>query len=128
LGEVTVFAANSEYLSPARRLVAKKEGKEHRNRFERISPDTLNVAFRRLNLRDIPHFTVHDMRRTVRALLAGLGVDHFVPERALNHKLCDVEGVYDRHDYFDERRDALGRWAHLLDSIRSENQECPVKN
>lgn len=119
LNEVKVFSANSEYLFPARRLVAKKEGKEHRNRFEHISPDTLNVALRRLNLQDIPHFTVHDMRRTARTLLAGLGVDHFVAERALNHKLRNVEGVYDRHDYFDERRDALGRWAHLLDSIRT---------
>jgi integrase len=114
LNEVKVFAANSEYLFPARRLVAKMEGKEHRNRFEHISPDTLNVALRRLNLRDIPHFTVHDMRRTARTLLAGLGVDHFVAERALNHKLRNVEGVYDRHDYFDERRDALGRWVDLV--------------
>lgn len=97
----------------------KKEGKAHRNRFEHISPDTLNVALKRLNLPDIPHFTVHDTRRTARTLLAELGVDRFVAERALNHKVRGVEGIYNRHDYFDERKDALDRWALLLDSIRN---------
>jgi integrase len=92
LNEVKVFASGSEYLFPARRLVRKKEGKERRNRFDHISPDTLNVALKRLNLPEIPHFTVHDMRRTARTHLAGLGVDRFVAERALNHKVRGVEG------------------------------------
>jgi len=38
-----------------------------RNRFGHISPDTLNVALRRLPLDDIEHFPVHDMRRTDRS-------------------------------------------------------------
>jgi integrase len=117
LNEVKVFASGSEYLFPARRLVRKKEGKEPRNRFDHISPDTLNVALKRLKPPEIPHFTVHDMRRTARTHLAGLGVDRFVAERALNHKVRGVEGTYDRHDYFDERRDALHRWVLLLNSI-----------
>lgn len=119
LNEVKVFACGSEYLFPARRIVTKKEGKTHRNRFDHISPDTLNVALKRLNLDDIPHFTVHDMRRTARTLLAELGVDRFVAERALNHKVRGVEGTYNRYDYFDARKDALERWASLLDSIRN---------
>ncbi len=117
LDELKVHACGSEYLFPARRLVRKKESKAHRNRFEHISPDTLNVALKRLNLPDIPHFTVHDMRRTARTLLAELGVDRFVAERALNHKVRGVEGIYNRHDYFDERQDALTRWALLLEAI-----------
>ncbi len=120
LNEVKVFASGSEYLFPARRLVRKKEGKEHRNRFDHISPDTLNVALKRLNLSDIPHFTVHDMRRTARTHLASLGVDRFVAERALNHKVRGVEGTYDRHDYFEERKDALHRWVLLLSSIGND--------
>jgi hypothetical protein len=27
----------------------------------------------------------------------------------LNHKIRGVEGVYDRYDYFEERKEALGR-------------------
>jgi integrase len=119
LEEVKVFSSGSDYLFPARRLVKKKLGKVRSNRFEHISPDTLNVALKRLNLQDIPHFTVHDMRRTARTLLADIGVDRFVAERALNHKVRGVEGIYNRYDYFDARKDALERWAMLLESIRT---------
>lgn len=114
LEEVKVFACGSEHLFPARRLIHMKNGQPRRNRFDHISPDTLNVALKRLPLEDIEHFTVHDMRRTARTHMAALGVDRFVAERALNHKLRDVEGTYNQYDYFDERKRALGNWALLL--------------
>ena len=114
LEEVQVFSCNSEYLFPARRLIHMKGGVPRRNRFGHISPDTLNVALRRLPLDDIEHFTVHDMRRTARTHMAALGVDRFVAERALNHKVRDVEGVYNQYDYFEERKVALERWAKWL--------------
>jgi integrase len=94
-----------------------KAGVPRKNRFEHISPDTLNVALTRLPLEDIEHFTVHDMRRTARTHMAALGVDRFVAERALNHKIRDTEGVYDQHDYFEARKGALNRWAMLLLTI-----------
>lgn len=56
---------------------------------------------------DIPHFTVHDLRRTCRTLLASQGTPGHVAERCLNHKLKGVEGIYDRYDYFDERKKAF---------------------
>ncbi len=117
LEEVQVFSCNSEYLFPARRLIHMKGGVPRRNRFGHISPDTLNVALRRLPLDDIEHFTVHDMRRTARTHMAALGVDRFVAERALNHKVRDVEGVYNQYDYFEERKVALERWAKWLAAI-----------
>jgi len=48
---------------------------------------------------DIEHFTVHDLRRTRRSLLAAQGTPGHVAERCLNHKLKGVEGIYDRYDY-----------------------------
>jgi integrase len=114
LKEAKVFSFGKPYVFPARRLVRSRMGVARRNRYEHVGPDTLNVALRRLNLLDIEHFTVHDMRRTARTHLAGLGVDRFVAERSLNHKLGNVEGIYDRHDYFAERAAALGTWASLL--------------
>ncbi|WP_230976260.1 tyrosine-type recombinase/integrase [Pseudothauera nasutitermitis] len=126
LEEVKVFACNSEYLFPARRRIHMKGGVARRNRFGHVSPDTLNVALRRLPLDGVAHFTVHDMRRTARTHMAALGVDRFVAERALNHKLRDVEGVYNQYDYFEERKDALARWASLLESIaRPEHRGEP---
>lgn len=29
-------------------------------------------------------------------------------------KLSGVEGIYDRHTYFDERKEALEKWARFL--------------
>ena len=90
------------------------------NRFPHISPDTLNVALKRLDSLDIAHFTVHDMRRTARTHMARLGIDRFVAERALNHKLKSVEGIYDRHDYFAERLTALSAWANSLKALKED--------
>lgn len=54
--------------------------------------------------------------------MAAPGVDRFVAEQALNHKLRDVKDVSSQYGYFDEREVALERWAELLDvTVRSRN-------
>lgn len=123
LEEARIFACGSEYLFPARRLIRMKNGQHRTNRFEHVGPDTLNVALKRLPLTGIEHFTVHDMRRTARTHLGALGVDPFVAERALNHKLRGTQGIYDRHDYLPQRRQALHQWAELLGAI-SRGEPC----
>lgn len=65
---VMVFSGNSEYLFPATDAVA--AGQTRQESFPHVSPDTLNVALRRLTSLGIAHFTVHDMRRTARTHLA----------------------------------------------------------
>lgn len=117
LREARVFSFGRPYVFPARRLVRSRLGVARKNRYEHVGPDTLNVALKRLKVLDIEHFTVHDMRRTARTHLASLGVDRFVAERSLNHKLGNVEGIYDRHDYFAERAAALEAWATLLAKV-----------
>jgi len=117
LKEARVFSFGKPFVFPARRLVHRRLGEARTNRFDHVGPDTLNVAFKRLQVLDMEHFTVHDMRRTARTHLAKLGVDRFVAERSLNHKLGNVEGIYDRHDYFAERHAALGAWAAVLAQV-----------
>lgn len=69
-------------------------------------------------------FTVHDFRRTARTHLAALGVAPYVAERCLNHVVKGVEGIYNRHDFFAERKEALQKWADLLDRFeRGERAE-----
>jgi integrase len=69
---------------------------------------------------DMAHFTVHDLRRTCRTLLAKQGTLGHVAERYLNHKLKGVEGIYNQHDYFEERKKALDKLAaHLKNIIQS---------
>ena len=129
LKEARVFSFGKAYVFPARRLVRRRLGEARSNRYEHVGPDTLNVALKRLKVLDIEHFTVHDMRRTARTHLAGLGVDRFVAERSLNHKLGTVEGIYNRHDYFAERHAALGAWAALLAQVeRGVNPSDPSES
>lgn len=123
LREAKVLSFGKAHVFPARRLVRRRMGSACKNRYEHVGPDTLNVALKRLLLLDIEHFTVHDMRRTARTHLAGLGVDRFVAERSLNHKLGNVEGIYDRHDYFAERHEALSAWAALLSDVEQGRAE-----
>ena len=68
-------------------------------------------------LGDVPHWTLHDLRRTARSLLSKAGVDEKVAERLLGHKIPGVKGVYDRYDYADEKADALNRLAALVETI-----------
>lgn len=83
------------------------------SRQESISANTLNAALLRLG-KDVPHFTVHDLRRTARTQLGKLGVDVITAEKCLNHSLGGLVDVYDRGDYFEERRKALELWADFL--------------
>ena len=62
----------------------------------------------------VPNWTVHDLRRTARSLMSRAGVRPDIAERVLGHVIAEVEGVYDRHRYDDEKADALARLAVLL--------------
>jgi len=55
----------------------------------------------------------------MRTHLGKLGVDRFVAERCLNHKIAGMEGVYDAGDYFTERKAALDKWAMFLESCEA---------
>ncbi len=85
----------------------------------RIQESTLLVALSKVqtNLPDEPNFTIHDFRRTTRSHLVALGVDPVVAERCLNHRIKGVEGIYNRYQYFDERKRALDLWANMLVSL-----------
>jgi len=65
---------------------------------------------------DVPNFHIHDLRATMKSHMGKMGIDRFVSERCLNHKIEGMEGVYDRGDYFRERKAALELWAEFLDS------------
>ncbi|HUK11222.1 MAG TPA: site-specific integrase [Stellaceae bacterium] len=65
----------------------------------------------------VPHWTLHDLRRTAKTLMARAGVRPDISERVLGHAISGIEGVYDRHSYADEKRDALERLATMVDRI-----------
>ena len=68
-------------------------------------------------LKPMPEWRLHDLRRTARSLMSRAGVSSDVAEMVLGHKLGGVRGVYDRHSYAAEKRDALERLATLIGRI-----------
>jgi integrase len=65
----------------------------------------------------LPNYTLHDLRRTARSLMsrAGISADH--AERCLGHVIGGVRGVYDRHEFYDEKKQAFEALAALIDRI-----------
>lgn len=102
------LACGSPFVFPAKR--PRTEQPEH------ASPSTLNVALGKVK-HGLEPFVIHDLRRTARTLLSGLGVLPHVAEACLNHAPAKGIRTYDQHDYFDERRAALAQLADLLDTI-----------
>jgi integrase len=65
----------------------------------------------------MPHWQIHDLRRTSRSLLSRANVRPDISERVLGHAIQGVEGIYDRHRYDDEKAAALNQLAMLIDGI-----------
>lgn len=120
LEELHIRACGSPYVFPSRRS----------SKHPHMGKDTLNRAIAKLfgkepgkkqqpenRMGDLAEFTVHDLRRTCRSLLAAAGVPGHVAERCLNHKLKGVEGIYDRYDYYEERKQALTKVSELIAHI-----------
>jgi integrase len=63
------------------------------------------------------NWTLHDLRRTSRTLMARAGVDPDHAERALGHATGGVRGVYDRHRYGAEVLRAFEALSALLERI-----------
>lgn len=106
--ELRQMSLNSQWVLPARKMQHKM--------IPHIQESTLPVALAKVrsNLPDVPNFTIHDFRRTGRSHLAALGIDPVVAERCLNHRIKGVEGIYNRYEYFKERKAALEQWTALL--------------
>jgi integrase len=65
----------------------------------------------------LPHWTLHDLRRTSRSLMSRAGVRPDIAERVLGHTIKGVEAVYDRHQYSEEKARALQMLARQIETI-----------
>lgn len=86
------------------------------------APSGFGKAKRRIDAKlvDVPHWRLHDLRRTCASGMAALGIEPHIIERVLNH-VSGVNGglvsVYQRHEYRDERRHALDLWSTHISSL-----------
>jgi integrase len=72
----------------------------------------------------VSNWVLHDLRRTSRSLMTRAGISSEVAERVLGHAIPGVEGVYNRHAYFNEKAETLRRLAGLVNLILNP----PVEN
>jgi integrase len=68
-------------------------------------------------VKPLPPWTLHDLRRTGASGMARLGIQLPIIEKVLNHtsgSFGGVVGVYQRHQFSDEKRRALETWAQFV--------------
>jgi integrase len=71
----------------------------------------------------LPHWQLHDLRRTARSLLSRIGIRSEVAENLLGHEQPGIVGVYDRHSYREEKAQALKMLAGLIGNILRGDSE-----
>jgi integrase len=105
--ELHALAGGSELVLPGRGSLTKPFAHNAIN-------NALKVALRG---QDVPAFTIHDLRRTASTLLHENGWPSDVVEKALNHTIGGVRGVYNRAEYATQRRDMLQQWADTIGAL-----------
>lgn len=110
--DLQVLAGASELVLPGRGSLTKP-----------FAHNAINTALKTaLEGQPIPAFTIHDLRRTASTLLHENGWPSDVVEKALNHTVAGVRGVYNRAEYAPQRREMLQFWADFVDQLKtSEN-------
>ncbi len=67
--------------------------------------------------KQLPNWTLHDLRRTARTLMSRAGIQPDICERVLAHKIGGIRETYDRYSYLPEKRHALEALAALIDRV-----------
>ena len=105
--ELQALAGVSELVMPGRASLSKP-----------FAHNAINSALKvALAGQEIPAFTIHDLRRTASTLLHENGWASDVVEKALNHTIGGVRGVYNRAEYEPQRREMLQFWADYIEQL-----------
>ena len=116
--ELKKLSADSSYVLPVRGDYKNAAASGDRP----INPNTIGAAIEFWIIEQKPkvrRFTPHDLRSTAKSHMRALGVPRDISEMCLNHRLPGIEGIYDVHTYFDERKQALTVWCDHLKLIES---------
>jgi integrase len=108
--ELQGLAGGSPWVIPGRSGIAKP-----------FSTTALNQALEGVSF-NLKPFTIHDLRRTGSTLLHEKGFPSDVIEKALNHTIGGVRGVYNRAQYADQRQKMLQFWADYVEGLASEKK------
>ena len=106
-----LFSGSSPYVIPAGKGSMLKEGTLL------TFPAAVIRGAKKLYDRDMPHWSMHDLRKTARTNFSSLTAPH-VAEVMLGHTLGE-KAVYDHYQYLDEQREAYSAWYRRLMEIVS---------
>lgn len=108
LKKLITFFPDSAYLLPVEPAYSKGVDKP-------VSGQSLlnlsNIICRELQL---DNFGLHDFRRTLDTGLNEIGIQPYIMEKMLGHKLTGVMAVYNKHDYIKEQEHAYLTWFDYL--------------
>jgi integrase len=96
-----------------------------KERFDKL----ITAARAKEKLGAIPGWTLHDLRRTVASGMARLNVPPHVVEKILNHtggEISGVAAVYNRHEYTEEKKNALNTWASYIETLLDQKKTVRV--
>ena len=71
----------------------------------------------------LPRWTPHDLRRTARTCMARIGIIDEHAEAVIAHCKQGIKKVYNKHEYQEEKKQALIKWEAELLRITSEVQD-----
>lgn len=89
-----------------------------------FAKNALNQALEGVNF-PIEPFTIHDLRRTGSTRLHEQGYSSDVVEKALNHAIGGVRGVYNRAEYAEQRKAMLQFWSDYVGTLASKTSSIP---
>lgn len=107
--ELEALAGDSHLVLPGRGSLIKPFAK-----------NALNKALEGVNF-EIQPFTIHDLRRTASTRLHEVGFQSDVIEKALNHTIGGVRGVYNRAEYAEQRKEMLQWWADYVEKLAADS-------
>jgi integrase len=107
--ELKALAGDSALVMPGRSSLTKP-----------FAHNAMNTALKvALQGQAIAAFVIHDFRRTASTFLHEAGWPSDVVEKALNHVIGGVRGVYNKAEYAGQRREMLQTWADHIDGLVS---------
>ena len=118
---------------PRKGLVFTTTGKKAVSGFSRakrqIDREVRNLLHEREDERSVSPWRYHDLRRTLATGLQRLGIRFEVTVAVLNHisgSRGGVAGIYQRHDWKDEKRAALNAWAAHVEKLSAQQSSTNV--
>ena len=119
LKEIEPLTGGNRYV-----FTSEKDDKRH------IETRSLSQALRKRladsDLRDMEQFTPHDLRRTAASRMADMSIAPHVIEKILNHVMTGAMGIYNRADYYAERKEALTRWGDRIEQLMNNDENSNI--